>query len=106
MAGEHDPEWFSNAAMFLFVDPLKFVQREEISGRIAALAAYLKQGGARLPGASAKQRQQDTAERGLRLPDHVCVGLKTLAGELGVEIPAALPEIGNAAVGPGTAKLW
>jgi len=106
MAGEHDPEWFSNAAMFLFIDPLKFLPREELSQRIGGLAAYLAQGGARLPGAGAHQRNKGTAEHSLELPDHVCSSLRKLADELRVQIPAALPGIRNAADGSGAARPW
>ena len=106
MAGEHDPEWFSNAAFFLFVDPQKFIPREELGQRIAGLAAYLQEGGARLPGAGSQQREKETAEHGLELPDHVCSAPRRLADELKLEIPAALSDIANAADGPGAARPW
>lgn len=106
MAGEHDPEWFSNAAIFLFVDPQKFIAREELGQRIASLGAYLQEGGARLPGAGSQQREKETAEHGLELPVHVCSALRKLAGELKLEIPAALSDISNAAEGFTTAKTW
>lgn len=106
MAGEHDPEWFSNAAIFLFVDPQKFIPREELARRIASLAAYLQEGGARLPGAGSQQREKGTAEHGLELPDHVCNALRRLAGELQMVIPTALPDIRNAADGPDVARSW
>jgi LDH2 family malate/lactate/ureidoglycolate dehydrogenase len=106
MAGEHDPEWFSNAALFLFVDPQKLIPREELSRRIADLAVYLQAGGARLPGAGSRQRENEIAKHGLELPDHVCSSLKRLAGGLRLEIPAALPEIVNAADGPGATTSW
>jgi uncharacterized oxidoreductase len=106
MAGEHDPEWFSNAALFLFVDPLKFLPRDELSRRIARLAAYLHQAGARLPGAGAYRREEEMPGDGITLPAHVCSALGQLAGELGLELPAALAEMTNAADGPGTARTW
>jgi uncharacterized oxidoreductase len=106
MAGEHDPEWFSNAALFLFVDPQRFIPREELGRRIAGLAAYLQEGGARLPGAGSQQWEKETVELCLGLPHHVCSALKRLAGELRLEIPAALSDIRNAAAGPDAARSW
>jgi uncharacterized oxidoreductase len=106
MAGEHDPEWFSNAALFLLVDPLKFIARDDLKRRIAGLAAYLHEGGARLPGAGAHRREEETSGNGIELPDHVCRALRRLAGELQLELPATLPEIANAVDGPGAARTW
>ena len=106
MAGEHDPEWFSNAALFLFVDPLQFISRDELSRRIADFAAYLNEGGARLPGARAHQGKEPRSGNGIKLPGQVCSALRRLAGELQLEIPAALPEIATAVDGPGAARTW
>jgi uncharacterized oxidoreductase len=106
MAGEHDPEWFSNAALFLFVDPLQFLPRDDLGQRIAALAAYLHEGGARFPGAGAQQRGEKTSRNAIKLPDHVCSALRRLASELQLEVPATLPEIANAVDGPWAARTW
>ncbi len=106
MAGEHDPEWFSNAALFLFVDPLQFMPRDDLSRRIAGLATYLQEGGARLPGAGAQQKKEEASRNGIELPDHVCSALRRLAVELQLELPAALPEMANAVDGPGAARTW
>jgi LDH2 family malate/lactate/ureidoglycolate dehydrogenase len=106
MAGEHDPEWFSNAALFLFVDPLRFLPRDDLMRRVAGLAEYLHEAGARLPGAGAYRREEETPGDGIGLPAHVCSAIGRLAGELGLELPAALAEITNAADGLGTAKTW
>lgn len=106
MAGEHDPEWFSNAALFLFVDPLKFLSREDLFRRIGGLAAYLHDAGARLPGAGAQRKQANMPGDGIMLPVHVCSALKQLAGELRLEVPAVLAEITNAADLPGAARTW
>jgi uncharacterized oxidoreductase len=106
MAGEHDPEWFSNAALFLFVDPQQFLPREDLSRRIADLAAYLNAGGARLPGAGAQLKDEISSASGIELPDYVCAALRRLGGELDVQIPAALSEIANAADGSGDARTW
>jgi uncharacterized oxidoreductase len=106
MAGEHDPEWFSNAALFLFVDPLKFLPRDELKRRIGGLAVYLHEAGARLPGAGAYHQEKEIQEDRISLPAHVCSALKQLAGELRLELPAALAEITNAADGPEPARTW
>lgn len=76
MAGEHDPEWFSNAALFLFIDPLKFLPRDELMRRIGGLAAYLHDAGARLPGAGAYHQEKELPGDGVRLPAHVCIALR------------------------------
>ena len=106
MAGEHDPEWFSNAALFLFVDPLRFLPRDDLMRRVAGLAEYLHEAGARLPGAGTYRREEGIPGDGIELPAHVCSALGQLAGELGLELPAAVTEIRNAADGPGEAKTW
>lgn len=106
MAGEHDPEWFSNAALFLFVDPQRLLPRDELGQRIGSFAAYLQEVGARLPGAGAHRQEKRAAENGLELPEQLCSALKTLAGELGLEIPAVLPEIGSAADSTSATRTW
>jgi len=106
MAGEHDPEWFSNAALFLFVDPLKFLPRDELKRRIGGLAVYLHEAGARLPGAGVYHQEKAIPGDGISLPAHVCSALKQLAGELRLEVPAALADITKAADGPEPARTW
>jgi len=106
MAGEHDPEWFSNAALFLLIDPLKFLPRDDLSRRIGGLAAYLHDAGARLPGAGTYRKEEEMPEDGIRLPPHVCSALRQLADELHLELPAELAEITNAVGGSGPSKTW
>jgi uncharacterized oxidoreductase len=106
MAGEHDPEWFSNSALFLLVDPLKFLSRKEISLRVRNLAAYLQDGGGRLPGEGAQQRKTSAEQDGLELDGHVCSALKRLADELQLAIPPALVEIASAEAGADGARTW
>lgn len=106
MVGEHDPEWFSNAALFLFIDPLRFLPRDDLIRRIGGLAAYLHDAGARLPGAGAYRQEEELPEDSVRLPAHVCSALKQLAGELRLELPSALAEISNSADGPRPARTW
>jgi uncharacterized oxidoreductase len=106
MAGEHDPEWFSNAALFLFLDPLKFLPRDELKRRIGGLAVYLHEAGARLPGEGVYHQAKEIPQDCISLPAHVCSALKQLAGELRLELPAELAEISNAADGPEPARTW
>ena len=106
MAGEHDPEWFSNSALFLFVDPLKFLPREEISLRVRNLAAYLREGDGRLPGEGAQQRRISAEQCGLELDGHVCNALRRLADDLQLVIPPALVEIASAASSAESTRTW
>jgi uncharacterized oxidoreductase len=106
MAGEHDPEWFSNAALFLFVNPKKFIPADELGQRISALAEYLAGGGARLPGAGAYSEAQKSLEQGIELPEHLCSELKAIASELGVDVPASLSEVVNAKPYSDPMKTW
>jgi len=106
MAGEHDPDWFSNSALFLFVDPLKFLSRKEIRLRVKNLATYLHDGDGRLPGEGAQQRKMRAEQGGLELNGHVCSALKRLAGELQLHIPPALEEIASAAAADDGIRTW
>jgi len=106
MAGEHDPEWFNNAALFFFLDPTRFLPANELGQRVSALADYLQTGGARLPGSGAYERKEKTQKNGLDLPEHHCNELKALANDLGVEIPAALTDIVNAQASSDSTKTW
>jgi len=106
MAGEHDPEWFSNSALFLILDPLKFLSREEIGLRVRNLAAYLHEGHGRLPGEGAQQRKMSAEQRGLELDGHVCSALRRLADDLQLAIPPALVEIASAAARDEGTRTW
>ena len=86
--GQQNPEWFSNAAMFIFVDPTNFLPVEEIRDRVTAVAEHLRDDNVRLPGEGAHQRELTTLAQGLELPDHVVASLARLATDLAVEIPA------------------
>lgn len=106
MAGEHDPEWFSNSALFLFIDPLKFLSRKEIGSRVRNLAAYLHEGDGRLPGEGAQQRKMSAEQDGLQLDGHVCSALRHLADDLHLAIPPTLVEIVSAAAKADGNKTW
>jgi len=106
MAGEHDPEWFSNSALFLFVDPLKFLSRKEIRLRVRNLAAYLHEGDGRMPGEGAQQRKMRAEQGGLELDGHICSALRRLADELELAIPPALVEIASATARADGTRTW
>ena len=106
MAGEHDPDWFSNSALFLFVDPLKFLSREELGARLHGLADYLQTGGARLPGAAAQQQKLKVGHGELALDRHVCSALVRLAENLCLAAPQALVEAKADTSGVESTRTW
>ena len=106
MAGEHDPEWFSNSALFLFIDPLKFLSREDISSRVRNLATYLHEGDGRLPGEGSYQRKMSAEQDSLELEPHVCSALSGLADELQLSVPPKLVEITSVAAKADGTRTW
>jgi uncharacterized oxidoreductase len=88
VVGQQDPEWFSNAAMFILVDPTRFLSAEEIRERATAVAEHLRDETVRLPGEGAHQREIAARAQGLEIPDHVVASLGRLATDLNVETPA------------------
>ncbi|MBT4494218.1 MAG: Ldh family oxidoreductase, partial [Gammaproteobacteria bacterium] len=42
MVGGHDPEWFSNAALFFMLDPDRFLNLSDFEVQVAALADHLR----------------------------------------------------------------
>ncbi len=87
VVGQQDPEWFSNAAMFILVDPTNFLTVEEIRERVTAVAEHLCDEKVRLPGEGAHQREITARAQGLEIPDHVVASLSRLAIDLNVETP-------------------
>jgi len=87
VVGQQDPEWFSNAAMFVLVDPTGFLSVEQIRERATAVAEHLRDETVRLPGEGAYQREIAAREQGLAIPDHVVASLGRLASDLNVETP-------------------
>ena len=87
VVGQQHPEWFSNAAMFVLVDPTGFLSVEQIQERATAVAEHLRDETVRLPGEGAYQREIAAREQGLELPDHVAASLGRLASDLNVETP-------------------
>ena len=88
VVGQHEPEWFSNAAMFILVDPCKFLCVTDIEKRISAITEHLHdEDGVRLPGEGAYHRAIKAQEDGIEIQDYVLLGLTKLASDLAVEIP-------------------
>ncbi|MFT5350944.1 MAG: putative oxidoreductase, partial [Planctomycetota bacterium] len=100
VAGQHDPQWFSNAAMFSFVDPLHFQSVDEIEQRIHALTKHLSEDNVRFPGQGTYQRSQVTQKQGVSMPSHVLQSLIKLAKHLDVnvaeEIASSLSDVKSA----------
>jgi len=92
VVGQQDPEWFSNAAMFILVDPTNFLTVEEIQERVTAVAEHLCDEKVRLPGEGAHQREITARAQGLEIPDHVVASLSRLATDLNVEIPTGFAD--------------
>jgi LDH2 family malate/lactate/ureidoglycolate dehydrogenase len=99
-AGENDPDWFSNAGAFLFVDPLRFTEKQRIEERVKAFnntirsATYTpeiplfvatKNDQAILPGEVEYQTYLRRTRAGIPLPDETKQALNELASELDVE---------------------
>ncbi len=87
VVGQQDPEWFSNAAMFILVDPTNFLTVDEIQERVTAVAEHLCDEKVRLPGEGAHQREITARAQGLEIPDHVVASLSRLATDINVETP-------------------
>lgn len=85
VAGQPQASWFSNAALFHFLDPLHLQTTTEIKQRIKALAAHLDEETVRLPGQGAHERAAQSAQLGIEMPGYVLQSLAKLADELGVQ---------------------
>ena len=90
--GQDDPEWFSNAAMFIVIDPTRFLSIGEFEERITAIAEHLRDDNVRLPGEGAHQQKRNSDQNGVNIPEYVLESLYTLAEDLNVEIPALLSQ--------------
>lgn len=86
--GQQDPDWFSNAAMFIVVDPTSFLDVNELEERVTAVAEHLRDDQVRLPGEGAHHREITARQTGIELPDHVVASLRRLAIDLHVAPPA------------------
>jgi uncharacterized oxidoreductase len=107
VVGQQDPEWFSNAAMFVLVDPTRFLSVEQIQERATAVAEHLRDETVRLPGEGAYQREITAREQGLAIPDHVVASLARLASDLNVETPAEFADgMSASSDGHKSLKSW
>lgn len=99
-AGETDPEWFNNAACFVFIDPLRFTTVERIEQRVTAFADRVHSANYReeipagdaakgdralLPGEPEYETTADRRENGIPLPVNTVIELDEFAAELGVD---------------------
>lgn len=98
IASEADPAWTSNAAGFVFVDPLRFTSRERCEERVESLASYLGEtefsdavplgAGAhgtetRLPGEVEYRTRLAYEREGIPFSDGLSETLRTIAAETG-----------------------
>ncbi len=90
VVGQEDPEWFSNAAMFIVIDPTRFLSIGEIEEQITSIAEHLRDDNVRLPGEGAHDHKLSAEKSGVDILDYVLESLATLAVDLNVEIPAFL----------------
>lgn len=103
VAGQREPPFPENAAMFLAADPLAFTTRASLEDRLAALAAHLASAERReavplgpgasgdralLPGEPEHRTAEERRTSGVPLADGVATSLGDLADELGVPAPA------------------
>lgn len=103
VAGQREPLFPENAAMFVAADPLAFTTRESLEDRLAALAAHLASAERRdavplgpgasgdralLPGEPEHRTAQERRQHGVPLAEGVATSLGDLADELDVAAPA------------------
>lgn len=60
LAGENKPQWFSNGAIFIFLDFRRFLDSSEWAPRMKQFSSYLGLHGNRLPGASSVKKLDQT----------------------------------------------
>lgn len=103
MAGEGETAWFSNGALFCFLDASRFTDTREWGARARDFRDYLAERGARMPGSGgAVSMIYSEGQRELELAEHVVAGLLQLATKLDVDTRGlAVP-----AVGAGVTKGW
>lgn len=97
--GQGDPDWFSNAASFVFIDPVRFTTRHDIETQITAFNEYLQATeftpgldlgpGARgdqylLPGEPEYRTREHRRQHGIPLPDDTMHALRDFASEQGI----------------------
>ena len=82
MAGERDAPWFSNGALFLFLDIERFTDAAQWRSRATGFRDYLRSRGYRMPGSGTADVGADGY---LAVSDHVVDGLVSLCMELDVD---------------------
>ena len=75
MAGERDAPWFSNGALFCFLEASRFVEPAQWGRRCAAFRDYLKGHNCRLPGS----RRTAANDAALQLAPHTLAAVVELA---------------------------
>lgn len=110
VAGEADPKWYNNSAMFVAVDPNRFIDRTTLEHRINALVEHIRSAESApdlslstsasanvylLPGEPEYRNTRRQQNEGIELEDYVAQALIDLAVEYGIEarIPTALDAI-------------
>lgn len=89
MAGERDTPWFSNGALFCFIDVARFCNPEQWGKRTRDFSDYLQQHGCRLPGTGHILADCPGNDH-LDLPDSAAAGLLELAEHLAVDTQGLL----------------
>ncbi|MEA5386848.1 Ldh family oxidoreductase [Haloarculaceae archaeon H-GB11] len=102
--GQGDPERWSNAAAFVFVDPLRFTTKDGLRASVSALARHVEatEGSeafgpghaatgddALLPGQPEWETAQRRRRNGIPIPPEVAASLRDHADEVGVDVPPA-----------------
>jgi uncharacterized oxidoreductase len=110
VAGEMEPVWFNNAAMFVAVDPGRFIDRAAMEARIEALVEHVRSAGAApalslgpsasgdvylLPGEPEYRSAQRKRDAGIELDDYVARALVDVAEEYSIaaSVPATVDAI-------------
>jgi uncharacterized oxidoreductase len=91
--GQHDPKWFSNSAIFSFLDPLHLTDVREIEEKVTAIVNHLDEENVRLPGKGAYEKFICAEKTGLSIKPHILGSLVKLADELEVKVDSEIVEI-------------
>jgi uncharacterized oxidoreductase len=99
-AGETDPDWFNNAACFVFIDPLRFTSQERLEERVTAVADRIRSASTShsvpaddaargdkpmLPGEPEHEETQARRRDGIPIPATTRRELNGMAAELGID---------------------
>lgn len=107
VVGEDDPAWFSNAALFLMLDPARFLDIATFERRVATLVAHVRTGSVRLPGEGAYTERRLSEKAGIQVPDHILDSVSHLGRGLGVELCDHVPDLPpGLEIGDERQKTW